>query len=365
MASKPISVAVTVMDRLRSPGGCPWDAEQDHDSLRRYLVEETYELLDAIEQRDRASLREELGDVLLQVLFHARVAAEDGTDPFDVDEVAAGLVSKLVSRHPNVFADDGAVLDAEPQHARWEELKQREKQRESVVDGVATGQPAAALAAKLVQRADRGGLPQDLLPAGESVGERLFALVAQARLGGADPEDDLRGTALAFAERVAAFGVTVHAVAKPDRDRETLDRAEAIGVRFVDDLTALARTCDVLSFHVPATADTRHLVDRGLLSHVQPGTIILNTSRSDVVDEAALLEAMDAKGVRAGLDVFADEPGGGTGEIDSKLARHPNVYGTHHIGASTEQAQLAVADEVVRMVDAFARGEVLHQVNTP
>lgn len=170
---------------------------------------------------------------------------------------------------------------------------------------------------------------------------------------------------LAFAERVAAFGVTVHAVAKPDRDRETLDRAEAIGVRFVDDLTALARTCDVLSFHVPATAGTRHLVDRDLLSHVQLGAIILNTSRSDVVDEDALVEAMDAKGVRAGLDVFADEPGGGTGEIDSKLARHPHVYGTHHIGASTEQAQLAVADEVVRMVDAFAGGEVLHRVNSP
>lgn len=196
--------AVTVMDRLRSPGGCPWDAEQDHDSLRRYLVEETYELLDAIEQRDRASLREELGDVLLQVLFHARVAAEHPQDPFGVDEVAAELVSKLVSRHPHVFASGDAVHDAESQQLRWDELKQREKQRESVVDGVATGQPAAALAAKLVQRADRGGLPQDLLPAGESVGERLFALVAQARLGGADPEDDLRGTALAFAERVRA-----------------------------------------------------------------------------------------------------------------------------------------------------------------
>ncbi|WP_243789990.1 MazG family protein [Saccharopolyspora gloriosae] len=194
--------AVTVMDRLRSPGGCPWDAEQDHDSLRRYLVEETYELLDAIDQRDRPSLREELGDVLLQVLFHARIAAEDATDPFGVDEVAADLVGKLVSRHPHVFTEVESVHDAESQQLRWDELKQREKQRESIVDGVATGQPAAALAAKLVQRAARAGVPQELVAVGESPGAALFGLVARARLAGGDPEDDLRAAALAFAGRV-------------------------------------------------------------------------------------------------------------------------------------------------------------------
>lgn len=194
--------AVTVMDRLRSPGGCPWDAEQDHDSLRKYLVEETYELLDAIDQGDREALREELGDVLLQVLFHARVATEDAADPFDIDVVAAGLVSKLVSRHPHVFADGQAVLDAESQHARWEELKQREKQRESIVDGVALGQPAVALAAKLVQRAARAGIPEDALPGGQGVGETLFGVAARAKLAGADPEDGLRTVALEFAERI-------------------------------------------------------------------------------------------------------------------------------------------------------------------
>ena len=207
-AAAPVGVelldAVTVMDRLRTPGGFPWDAEQDHDSLRRYLVEETYELLDAIQQRDRASLREELGDVLLQVLFHSRVAAEHAADPFGVDEVAAELVSKMVSRHPHVFAEDDTVHDAESQHLRWDELKQREKQRESIVDGVATGQPAAALAAKLAQRAGRADLPEDLLPTGTSVGDRLFGLVARARLEGADPEDELRASALAFASRVRA-----------------------------------------------------------------------------------------------------------------------------------------------------------------
>ncbi len=194
--------AVTVMDRLRSPGGCPWDAEQDHDTLRKYLVEETYELLDAIEHRDREALREELGDVLLQVLFHARVATEDPADPFDIDAVAAGLVSKLVSRHPHVFADGPALLDAESQHARWEELKQQEKQRESIVDGVALGQPAVALAAKLVQRANRAGIPADAMPRGENPGEALFDTAAQAKLDGHDPEDQLRAVALAFAERI-------------------------------------------------------------------------------------------------------------------------------------------------------------------
>ncbi|RCW39972.1 XTP/dITP diphosphohydrolase [Halopolyspora algeriensis] len=194
--------AVTVMDRLRSPGGCPWDAEQTHDSLRQYLVEETYELLDALERRDRTALREELGDVLLQVLFHARVATEDEADPFTVDEVAAELVSKLVSRHPNVFADAEAIHDAESQHLRWEELKQQQKRRESSVDGVALGQPAVALAAKLAQRAGRAGVPADLLPRREDTGGELFSTAARAKLAGQDPEDALRAVALRFAERV-------------------------------------------------------------------------------------------------------------------------------------------------------------------
>lgn len=205
-AAPPVGVelmdAVTVMDRLRSPGGCPWDAEQSHDSLRQYLVEETYELLDAIEHRDRAALREELGDVLLQVLFHARVAAEDPADPFGVDEVAASLVSKLVSRHPHVFSDGETVHDSESQQVRWEELKQQEKRRESIVDGVALGQPAVALAAKLAQRARRADVPEDLLPQGDTTGEVLFSLAARAKLDGVDPEDAVRAEALRFAERV-------------------------------------------------------------------------------------------------------------------------------------------------------------------
>jgi XTP/dITP diphosphohydrolase len=200
--------AVAVMDRLRSPGGCPWDAEQTHESLRQYLVEECFELLEAIEEGDRAALREELGDVLLQVLLHARVAQEDGADPFDVDDVARALVTKLVGRHPHVFAGgdprDDAVRDATSQQRRWEELKHDEKRRESSVDGVALGQPALALAAKLAQRTARAGLPGDLLPRNADTGSRLFDLAALAKLAGSDPEGELRATARQFAADVRA-----------------------------------------------------------------------------------------------------------------------------------------------------------------
>jgi XTP/dITP diphosphohydrolase len=189
--------AAAVMDRLRSPGGCPWDAEQTHESLRQYLVEETYELLEAIEDRDHAALREELGDVLLQVLFHARVAAEGAENPFGIDEVAADLCAKLIHRHPHVFADgDYSVADAD---ASWEKLKQVEKRRESIVDGVALGQPAVALAAKMVDRVRKADFPVDLFP-----GDDLFATIVEAKLAGRDPEGELRAQAKSFAERVRA-----------------------------------------------------------------------------------------------------------------------------------------------------------------
>ena len=194
--------AVAVMDRLRSPGGCPWDAEQTHASLLRYLVEETYELYDALVAGDRAAVREELGDVLLQVLFHARLAQEE-PDGFDVDDVARDLVTKLVGRHPHVFGDGESVATAGDQERRWEELKALEKRRGSVLDGVAAAQPAAALLGKYVSRARRAGVPDDLLvPTGTSRGDRLAALVAEAVAAGDDPEGELRAAAAALAARV-------------------------------------------------------------------------------------------------------------------------------------------------------------------
>ncbi|SFO30662.1 XTP/dITP diphosphohydrolase [Pseudonocardia ammonioxydans] len=215
--------AVAVMDRLRSPGGCPWDAEQTHESLLRYLVEECYELYQSIEDGDRTELREELGDVLLQVLFHARVATEHPDSAFGIDDVATGLVDKLVGRHPHVFAAGEAVATAADQDRRWDELKRAEKQRESSVDGVATAQPAVALAAKLASRTAKAGLPAELLPDGGGPGERLFGLAAAVQLGGGDPEAALRTAARAFDARVraaekaaAADGKDPHALTADD-----------------------------------------------------------------------------------------------------------------------------------------------------
>jgi XTP/dITP diphosphohydrolase len=212
--------AAAVMDRLRSPGGCPWDAEQTHESLLQYLIEECYELYQAVEVGDRDAVREELGDVLLQVLFHARIAAEDRVRPFTIDDVAADLVAKLVGRHPHVFAGSERIDTAERQERRWEELKRAEKQRESSVDGVPLGQPAVALAAKLTSRTARAHLPADLLPSGSGVGEQLFALAARAKLAGLDPEAELRAAARRFA---AAVRAAEQAAVADGADPHTLD----------------------------------------------------------------------------------------------------------------------------------------------
>lgn len=190
---------VAVMDRLRSPGGCPWDAAQTHDSLKPYLLEEAYEAYQALEDGDLTELREELGDVLLQVVFHARIAAGWG-----VDEVAADLVDKLVRRHPHVFA--GA--SAEDLEGSWEALKQAEKGRASVTDGVPLAQPALSLAAKLQKRATRVGAP---VPAFDGLGGQLWDLVARCRAAGLDPEVELRATARDFRDRLAAAEAAVRA----------------------------------------------------------------------------------------------------------------------------------------------------------
>jgi XTP/dITP diphosphohydrolase len=214
--------AAAVMDRLRSPGGCPWDAEQNHESLLQYLIEECYELYQAVEDGDRDAIREELGDVLLQVLFHARIAAEDAERPFTIDDVAGDLVAKLVGRHPHVFAGSERIDTAERQEHRWEELKRAEKQRESSVDGVPLGQPAVALAAKLTSRTARAHLPPDLLPGGSTVGEQLFAIAAHAKLARVDPEAELRTAARRFADAVRA---AERAAAADGADPHALDAA--------------------------------------------------------------------------------------------------------------------------------------------
>ena len=185
---------VAVMDRLRSPGGCPWDARQTHESLVPYALEEAYELAEAIETGDRDGLREELGDLLLQVVFHARIATEHPSDPFDVEDVAADLVAKLVRRHPHVFEDPGSAQSAGDVHVAWDRLKKAEKQRASALDGVPLALGALARAQKVAGRASRAGLAAPV-PAGDGLGERLLALVREADAAGLDAEGSLRQTA--------------------------------------------------------------------------------------------------------------------------------------------------------------------------
>lgn len=186
---------VAVMDQLRSPGGCPWDAQQTHESLAPYLVEESWELLEAIESGDREALREELGDVLLQVAFHARLAEEHDA-PWSMGDVAGDLVDKLVRRHPHVFA--GASAD--DLEGSWDRLKAAEKQRASVTDGVPLGQPALSLASALQRRATRLGAG---FPAYDGLGGELWSIVARCREEGLDPEAELRAVAKRFRDRLA------------------------------------------------------------------------------------------------------------------------------------------------------------------
>ncbi|MFL6238697.1 MAG: MazG family protein [Actinomycetes bacterium] len=198
---------VAVQDRLRSPGGCPWDAAQTHESLVPYMLEESYECVEAIESGDRAHLREELGDLLMQVVFHARIAAENAVDPFTIDDVAADITDKLVRRHPHVFGDAEAATPAEVE-ANWEQLKAAEKGRGSVVEGIPIAQPALALADALSRRAERAGVPDDLYPSGDEVGSQLFRLARAARAQGLDPEAALRMAARDFRDRVVAWEET-------------------------------------------------------------------------------------------------------------------------------------------------------------
>jgi len=180
------------MDRLRSPGGCPWDAEQTHASLAPYAIEEAYEVAEAAERGDAEHLREELGDLLLQVVFHARVAQEDATSPFDVADVIRGLVDKLIRRHPHVFGDV-VVTGAAEVNANWDRIKGEEKARDGLLGGVPLALPALVRAQKAISRAQRVGTAAPAQPAdGAPLGDRILALVAEAADSGIDAEADVR-----------------------------------------------------------------------------------------------------------------------------------------------------------------------------
>jgi tetrapyrrole methylase family protein/MazG family protein len=214
---------VRVMARLRGPGGCPWDREQTHASLARHLLEETHEVLDAIDAEDGERLREELGDVLLQVVFHAQMAADEGA--WDVDDVARGIVEKLIRRHPHVFGEV-EVAGADEVLVNWERIKLQEKGEKPLEDDIPATLPALARASKVQRRAAGWGfewrsqasafeaLKEEVGEleshtgadnAEKEVGDVLFATVAVARKLGVDPESALRRTIGGFAERYERF----------------------------------------------------------------------------------------------------------------------------------------------------------------
>jgi XTP/dITP diphosphohydrolase len=210
--TSPVEQLVQVMDQLRSPSGCPWDAEQTHESLARYLLEETYEALEAMDQGDLGSLREELGDLLLQVVFHARIAQETDST-FSLDAIAQGVVDKLVRRHPHVFTDL-VVSSNEELEANWAKIKEEEKQRESVTDGVPQAMPALQLATQLIYRARKIGVvagnPETKESLREVIGEvsqdqiaaLLVATVELAREADIDAESVLRAEMMRYRSKV-------------------------------------------------------------------------------------------------------------------------------------------------------------------
>ncbi|HEY2198108.1 MAG TPA: nucleoside triphosphate pyrophosphohydrolase [Mycobacterium sp.] len=217
--------AVAMMDKLRTAG--PWESEQTHDSLRRFLLEETYEVFDAVHSGDTDALRDELGDVLLQVLFHARIAEDAPEHPFTIDDVADALLRKLGNRAPGVLA--GETISLDEQLAQWEERKALEKPRNSVVDDVPTGQPALALAHKVVQRVTRAGLPLDLIPT------NITSITVTADV---DAENALRTAVLELMDTVRAVEKAVAAMRRVADVPAELDTA-AVGTITEDEW----RTC--------------------------------------------------------------------------------------------------------------------------
>lgn len=198
---------VSLMDLLRSPGGCPWDAEQTHESLGEYLLEETYELLDVLGSKDKEELKEELGDLLLQVVFHARIASEDKVAGFDLEQVANDLIIKLVSRHPHVF-DKQQDLKPEAVKNNWEKLKAKEKNRTHAFEGVPKQLPALLFASKILVRLEKyqpdfstqvSSKVEELIEENATdseLGQILLEVVKRSKDLGLEPEIALRNAVL-------------------------------------------------------------------------------------------------------------------------------------------------------------------------
>lgn len=242
---------VDIMSRLRGPGGCPWDREQTHESLKKYVIEETYEVVDAIDSGDMDELRDELGDLLLQVLFHAELAKEQGI--FDIDDVIEGISSKLIRRHPHVFGDASVKCADEVLH-RWEQIKLGEKgyeKRTSALDGVPSTLPALSRAMKISKKAAKTGFEWPNLDAvvdkleeevaelkhelhtgsteriAEEIGDLLFTVVNVARWTKVDPEDALRAMTKRFADRFRCIEEAARESSRPIESM-TIEEMDAI-----------------------------------------------------------------------------------------------------------------------------------------
>jgi XTP/dITP diphosphohydrolase len=267
--------AVAMMDKLRTAG--PWESEQTHDSLRRFLLEETYELFDAVRSGDADELREELGDVLLQVLFHARIAEDAPQHPFTIDDVAGSLLRKLANRVPAVLAGEPISLD--DQLAQWEQRKAAEKTRSSSMDDVPTGQPALALAQKVIDRVSQSGLPADLIPAG-------MTNVAVTLEG--DAENGLRTTVLEFMDTVRTVERAIAADRRGEDVPEELDIA-SLGVITEEEWRAFWPTDD--------EAEPVELVDEA--EPVEEAVDEEPVDEAEPVEEPAVEEGVDEEPVEA------------------------------------------------------------------
>ena len=216
--NSPVEQLVQVINQLRSPGGCPWDAEQTHASLARYLLEETYEALEAMDQGDLGALREELGDLLLQVVFHARIAQETDST-FSLDAIAQGVVDKLVRRHPHVFTDL-VVTSSEELEENWAKIKDQEKKRESVTDGVPQAMPALQLATQLIYRSRNSGIT-----AGDAqVKESLRELIGEVT------EDQIAALLVATAELALEVDIESESVLRAEMMRYRAKVRESEGL---------------------------------------------------------------------------------------------------------------------------------------
>ena len=297
--------AVAMMDKLRTAG--PWESKQTHDSLRRYLLEETYELFDAVRSGIADELREELGDVLLQVLFHARIAEDAPQHAFTIDEVADALVRKLGNRVPGVLAGEDVSLD--DQLAQWEERKAIEKSRNSVFDDVPTAQPALALAQKVVQRVERAGLPVELIP--ESITSVRLTVDG-------DAETELRSQLLEFMDTVRSAEKAVAAVRRGQDTAEVLDAA-SLGVITEEEWRAcwpqdtdhlLALPEEPAAYSEPSSGSVATVEDVAKQWHtdeVAPGTT--DSSNSEALSDETLSNDSQTAGPAEGDPVLSVQDG--------------------------------------------------------